>query len=372
MKEASVDIGKLYALRSQTGGEVTNENGETLETLEANKQQHITAQESVWLVPDDCKVTKANFKYALAALGLLGGGNTLPAGYTRLEYVGGATGAYFSIPEGFNYTDELHSGIELEFVMLKITSSSSYIWLIGEVPNPDRGQPYIGSAYTDTVQAGMYADGGAAGLEKVAGKSYSARWNFCDDGLCSIYSGSEGNFADMRTRMEKRVKGVTPHAAQNLLAKTGESYRPEQSSYYGVKRVRFSQNTQVTRDLVAALDETGAPCLFDLVSRTPFYNAGTGDFVYPTERTTYGLRRVLPDWGKLTENGLRRLYHTPANYEGELYDYALENGYKPIVEEPAPEEGYWVPVWHDREECIELEWVETEPPAEEELLTIEA
>ena len=112
--------------------------------------------------------------------------------------------------------------------------------------------------------------------------------------------------------------------------------------------------------------------MFDTVSRTAFYNSGTGDFVTPQSgATTYSLqgRRELPDWGKLTPTGLRRLYHAPAWYKGDAYDYALENGYKPIVEEPAPEEGYWVPVWHETEEEIVLEWVETEPPAEEELLT---
>ena len=105
--------------------------------------------------------------------------------------------------------------------------------------------------------------------------------------------------------------------------------------------------------------------MFDLVSRKPFYNSGTGDFLYPTERTTYSLRRVIPDWGKLTENGLRRLYHAPANYKGELYDYALENGYKPIVETEQPEDGYWSPRWTETEDEIILEWVETEPPSDE-------
>lgn len=108
--------------------------------------------------------------------------------------------------------------------------------------------------------------------------------------------------------------------------------------------------------------------MFDLVSRKAFYNSGNGDFLYPTESpesTTYGLRRVLPDWGKLTENGLRRLYHAPANYQGELYDYALENGYKPIVEPEPPEEGYWAPHWTETEDEIVLEWVETEPPTDE-------
>jgi hypothetical protein len=78
---------------------------------------------------------------------------------------------------------------------------------------------------------------------------------------------------------------------------------------------------------------------------------------------------VLPDWGKLTEHGLRRLYHAPANYTGELYDYALENGFKPIIESEMPEDGYWEPQWRETEDEIILEWVETEPPVDE-FLTI--
>ena len=120
-------------------------------------------------------------------------------------------------------------------------------------------------------------------------------------------------------------------------------------------------------DFVACLDETGTPCMYNLVSRKPFYNQGTGDFLYPTESTTYALRRTFPDWGKLTEHGLRRLYHSPAGYNGELYDYALENGFKPIVEPEMPEEGYWSPRWTETEDEIVLEWVETEPPMDESL-----
>lgn len=130
------------------------------------------------------------------------------------------------------------------------------------------------------------------------------------------------------------------------------------------------ENGETLLHVVPCLDQTGAPCMFDLVSRKPLYNQGTGDFTYPTESTTYALRRVLPDWGKLTERGLRRLYHAPANYKGELYDYALENGYKPIIEPEMPEEGYWTPRWTETADEIVLEWVETEPPMDE-LLTIE-
>lgn len=106
--------------------------------------------------------------------------------------------------------------------------------------------------------------------------------------------------------------------------------------------------------------------MFDLVTREPFYNSGTGDFFYPgkeEEATTYSLRRPLT-YAHATAHGIRRLYHVPAGYNGTREEYAAEHGYKVLLETPEPEEGYWSPVWHETEEEIVLEWVETEPPAE--------
>jgi hypothetical protein len=47
----------------------------------------------------------------------------------------------------------------------------------------------------------------------------------------------------------------------------------------------------------------------------------------------------------------------PEGYSSKA-EYAEANGFKLIVEPPMPEEGFWIPVWHDREDCIELEWEE--------------
>lgn len=131
-----------------------------------------------------------------------------------------------------------------------------------------------------------------------------------------------------------------------------------------LKSAVFANYGVQTANFIPALDPTGTPCMFDLVTRTPFYNAGTGDFTYPgkeTEATTYSLRNRM--YAQYTEHGIRRLYRVPDGYSSKE-EYAAANGFKILVETPMPEEGYWTPVWHDREDCIELEWVECEPPAE--------
>lgn len=134
--------------------------------------------------------------------------------------------------------------------------------------------------------------------------------------------------------------------------------------------LRVKKENKLVFEATPCLDDTGAPCMYDRVSKTAFYNSGSGDFTYPTQSTTYSLRRrVLPDWGKFTEHGLRRLYHAPADYEGELIEYALEHDYKQIIETEMPEEGHWIPQWRETEEEIVLEWIETEEPILEQPIT---
>lgn len=130
--------------------------------------------------------------------------------------------------------------------------------------------------------------------------------------------------------------------------------------------VEFSEYSTAIRHFVPAIDSIGAPCFIETMSGVPFYNLGTGDFLYPgkeAEATTYRLRRPIT-YAQVTANGIRRLYHVPKGYNGTKEEYAAEYGFKPIIETPQPEEGYWAPHWKETEEEIILEWIETDPPAE--------
>ena len=132
---------------------------------------------------------------------------------------------------------------------------------------------------------------------------------------------------------------------------------------------RVSEGSEIVARYLPCIDPIGAPCMFDIVTRTPFYNSGTGDFTYPKmeqQATTYSLRRR--DYAQMTEHGIRRLYHVPNGCNLSKDEYAERNGFKILVETPQPEEGYWMPVWHEHEDCIELEWVEAEAPLEEETI----
>lgn len=96
MKVTTV-IGQTYALRSMSGGDLTNEAGDVLETLEPGVQLHVTAQEPAWVLPEDCQVTACRtFKNASLAIRLLGGGNKsgLPSGYLAAYFLESSGNAY--------------------------------------------------------------------------------------------------------------------------------------------------------------------------------------------------------------------------------------------------------------------------------------
>lgn len=159
-----------------------------------------------------------------------------------------------------------------------------------------------------------------------------------------------------------RTSGTDYKSPFYLLSQAGATHFPYAFLWF----VNLKSDTGELK-LIPALDPTGAPCMFDKVSKTPYYNAGTGDFLYPgkeTEVSTFSLRRPIT-YAQLTEHGVRRLYHAPKGYNGTKEEYAAEFGWKPLVETPAPEEGYWAPEWRETEDEIVLEWVETEPPADE-------
>lgn len=132
-------------------------------------------------------------------------------------------------------------------------------------------------------------------------------------------------------------------------------------------------NNKLTYHLIPAITPEGQPCLYDLVSKTTFYNVGSGDFIYPStgSSTTYSLRRPVAEWGKLTPHGVRRLYKLPDSYTGDTEQYIAENGFKRLVETEKPEEGYWEQVWRETDTELVLDWHEVDPPIEEEFTTQE-
>lgn len=181
----------------------------------------------------------------------------------------------------------------------------------------------------------------------------------------------------------------------------------------------ISRNNQLQLNFIPCLDDTGTPCMFDTVTRTSFRNKGSGDFIIgiETQQQLDSLLDSFPNYtgqaieklqitlaealrtpenearlaeamaqnstmpamlsldgefvapkfyAQLTEHGIRRLYYVPKGYAVTMDEYAAINGFKELIESPMPFEGYWIPEWRETDTQIILDWVETEPPTEEE------
>lgn len=123
---------------------------------------------------------------------------------------------------------------------------------------------------------------------------------------------------------------------------------------------------------VPCIDNLGNPCMYDTVTKETFRNEGSGQFIVPTETTTYALRQPQAVYAQLTKHGICRLYHVPEGYEGSEEDYAQEFGFKQLVENERPEEVeegyYWHPRWKETETEVILYW--TKEKKEEEMTDV--
>lgn len=354
--------GRTYVVEDSNGCDVINT--ETLAvavTVEQGKQGYFVATAQEYEVGDAATVVQV-FKLApqqkLALLGVLGGNaggaGELPAGWKRLEYLESSGSQYIETDIYPDISDIYTLDVQnlptdqsfARYIFCAGYNSPRNIWAWGTFDEV--------SGKKDLYFAWRGSDGAYGGADVTKWKNERLSVVLANKFLTinnssnfEVYTQSVGTIADMPITLFKRWKNA-PDVVGRVFSLT-----------------RVNDTLAQKNKLVAARDKTGAPCMYDVETKKAFYNKGTGDFIYPSSSTTYALRRVLPDWGKLTEHGLRRLYHAPAEYEGELYDYALENGYKPIVEPERPEEGYWVPQWRETEEEIILDWIETEEPKDD-------
>ena len=258
--KTTVEIGYGYALRSEMGGEVTDaQTGKLLETLEPNKQVHMTAQEPEWIVPDDCQVTKMrNFNHALAALRLLGGGDKLPAGYTRVEFLE-STGTQYINTE---YSEGCTA--KFRYAILRASVYADYWGRWGRAESLPNSRGTIWMA-AKTGYFNLYACFNV-GAAYVKGQFYDVTHELCDNNLTLALT----------------VNGVRRSAGANGTYKPTSYHLFDTRGHMACERLGYcsiSSAGKLVREFLPALDPTGAPCMLDLVTRKPFRNAGSGQFI---------------------------------------------------------------------------------------------
>lgn len=76
-------------------------------------------------------------------------------------------------------------------------------------------------------------------------------------------------------------------------------------SHARMSDISVSHNGVPTHTFISSLDPTGVPCLYDTVSKQPFYNAGTGQFIVGFDTAEQALKlATLPDVTDATKKSL--------------------------------------------------------------------
>ena len=180
----------------------------------------------------------------------------LPEGYTALEYIQSSGTQY--IDTGRKLTQD--SDITIDF---KLINNNKSVGILGSRE----------SARKNNI--GLFRDGGLF----VGDFSEYPKYRF------------KTNSSFNRTKIRMNKTGVLVNGVLNTswsgvanfeTPTNGLIFDVGNNNWTGNKAVMqlYSYTDGNTQKLVPCLDTEGVPCMYDLVSQKPFYNAGTGSFTW--------------------------------------------------------------------------------------------
>lgn len=279
--EYATIAGNYYTITSKSGCSVTDATGTLSMTVDAGGQLTVQAPSDKLVYDDEQAIIfKANFKQAALALGLLGGGkNDLPAGYTRLEFLE-STGTQRI------KTDIIPSasdGCELVYSQEIINDDAVHLCFGGNnTPNIVWQYGERGSRHADFCWMFIGTVGYAVGGYLAKGKKRTLR--IAADDITLDGTAMRLGSASSTTNVSS-IKPIHIFGSGTTFTKCK------------VWRFRF-YNGNAQHEFIPALDPTSTPCLYDMVTRKPFYNSGSGSFIVGfTLAQAAQLGRKLPSTG---------------------------------------------------------------------------
>jgi hypothetical protein len=221
--------------------------------------------------------------------------DSLPAGYKRVEYLN-STGTQY-IDTGIHLHEDAEMMVEFQDTNTKSDLSFAN-WLCGA--------RYEGFALMISIWSLNYYVLGY-------GIRAASRFNYKqgDKQIKDLKTGkhlfvlnrNEYLLDGLKIKEEIEAGTITGTKPTNIyLFAISQNNALLQIGYYKVYRYTYRNETTGERQsFVPCLDPTGAPCMFDLVSKTPFYNAGTGAFIAGlTSKQALNLANLPATGGSLT------------------------------------------------------------------------
>ena len=186
----------------------------------------------------------------------------LPAGYIACEYLE-STGTQY-IDTGFTPTNTTKVDVDVALLGFSGTSSVSRWCCVLNSGSPRYGL-FFGYDQSQSFAATIQLGWGSVYKNILYTFSEQTRFNAVVENA-SVYV--NGDLIDSATA-NTFTAGST---LQIFRSKSGESAR--------VYKCKIYDNGTLVRDLIPCLDTNGAPCMYDVITKQTYYNAGTGTFYF--------------------------------------------------------------------------------------------
>ena len=221
----------------------------------------------------------------------LNGGNTLPQGYERLEYIEG-TGTQY-IDTGINAVSASSYGAELKYVYPSAQSGRSLIGAWEDASHSAFGQPYTQS---DTTSALFIGKPNA----KTNVFAYTAGTIITDSFSVNVSGGSVERTFNGTTSTASSLDFSSPTTLTCYLFAVHRSNGANQISSARMYYAKLYKDNVLVFNGIPAKNSSNVIGMYDTVSGQFFTNAGTGDFVAGPAFTnstteTYDVNFVVPN-----------------------------------------------------------------------------
>ena len=190
----------------------------------------------------------------------------LPAGYIACEYLE-STGTQY-IDTGYYATTT--SGINIDYAYTASGNAGLCGIFQGQEPRTDTLFITTLSGQTSTVMY-LISRGGELtnNVIPTLGTKYNGKINYLNNGKLIIDNSKTGNDGSNGVVSSRTIKLFCRDYNGNLAYTNARIYR-----------CQISEGTTLVRDLIPCLDTNGVPCMYDVITKQTYYNAGTGNFLY--------------------------------------------------------------------------------------------
>lgn len=268
-------IGKIYRAKISEGDKIIHDyipmidpSGRPLmyDIIE-KKARYTNNLSNNFIIPKNIEIPYVNKDY------------NLPAGYTRCVYLQSDDKQY--INTGIVPNDETGLSVKGELMSIN-TNESHYMGSIEDTTGCRCSPLSFSNATNGQMHYNWNTSSGTILYNRTPDREFYSSLNLYNNRYV-YYSSKHINYLNTLTK----TLGNFVQPIWLFTYNSRGSYNSDYGNWQGkIFRAQITQGDTLVRDFVPCLDENKKPCMFDLVSQTPFYNQGTGnDFTYCVEHS---------------------------------------------------------------------------------------